>query len=399
MIGIKRDTLAIVVTFLFISILSWRFSASYFSYALIVWGTFFIADGIYSWKRGYPFTLEATKPFLYMAFGILVLYLLFILSALIHGDSRDISKAFAHFSLTLPFFMTWWISSKYDVEKGVHWGLLIGLAIACIIGGHQWIGHPEMRILASYAHPNHFGTMINLMVPCIIYSAYKEKSALYRVLSILVVTAALICLLMTGSRGALMGLIGAVILGFGLSLWLLKDQVSSKVKKMGAAFMVAVILLGGAGAWYMQHDRKEVRFGGEREYMIEASLQMWEDHTLIGVGADHWKEHYYGKYHPKEGKEQDLSMPHNMFLYFLSTGGILGALGYVLYLISTGFGLAMVIREKKDFLLALTVSVIFFSFFIQGMVDTTIINKIPARMYFALMGVIAGLQVTRKSKL
>lgn len=399
MIGIKRDTLAIVVTFLFISILSWRFSASYFSYALIVWGTFFIADGIYSWKIGYPFTLEATKPFLYMAFGILVLYLLFILSALLHGDSRDISKAFAHFSLTLPFFMTWWISSKYDVEKGVHWGLVIGLAIACIIGGHQWIEHPEMRILASYAHPNHFGTMINLMVPCIIYSAYKEKSALYRVLSILVVTAALICLLMTGSRGALMGLIGAVILGFGLSLWLLKDQVSSKVKKMGAAFMVAVILLGGAGAWYMQHDRKEVRFGGEREYMIEASLQMWEDHTLIGVGADHWKEHYYGKYHPKEGKEQDLSMPHNMFLYFLSTGGILGALGYVLYLISTGFGLAMVIREKKDFLLALTVSVIFFSFFIQGMVDTTIINKIPARMYFALMGVIAGLQVTRKSKL
>ena len=334
-----------------------------------------------------------------MAIGIFSLYFLFVLSALFQGDRRDIVKASEHFGLVWPFFMTWWISAKYDVEKGLYWGLLIGLAIACIIGGHQWIEHPKMRILASYAHPNHFGTMINLMVPCIIYSAYKEKSALYRVLSILVVTAALICLLMTRSRGALMGLIGAVILGFGLSLWLLKDQVSSKVKKMGAAFMVAVILLGGAGAWYMQHDRREVRFGGEREYMIEASLQMWGDHKLMGVGADHWKEHYYGKYHPEEGKEQDLSMPHNMFLYFLSTGGILGALGYVLYLISTGFGLAMVIREKKDFLLALTVSVIFFSFFIQGIVDTTIINKIPARMYFALMGVIAGLQVTRKSKL
>lgn len=29
---------------------------------------------------------------------------------------------------------------------------------------------------------------------------------------------------------------------------------------------------------------------------------------------------------------------------------------------------------------------IFLSFFLQGLVDTTIINKIPARMYFALMG-------------
>lgn len=398
MIGIKRETLAIVMAFLFVTILSWRFSASYFSYALIVWGVFFIADGVYSWKRGYPFIPKITKPFLYMAFGILGLYFLFIFSALLHGDIRDISKAVDHFSLTLPFFMTWWISSKYNVEKGIHWGLLIGLAIACIIGGHQWIEHPEMRILASYAHPNAFGTMLNLLIPGVIYGVYKEKSALYRVLSILVVTAALICLLLTGSRGALMGLIGAVILGFGLSLWLLKDQVSFKVKKMGAAFMVAVILLGGAGAWYMQYDRKEVRFGGEREYMIEASLQMWEDHKFTGVGADHWKENYYGKYHPKEGKETSLDMPHNMPLYFLSTGGILGALGYILYLISTGLGLAMIIRRKKDFLFTIAVAVVFFSFIIQGMVDTTIINKIPSRMYFALMGIIATSFVLQNKK-
>lgn len=398
MIGIKRETLAIVMAFLFVTILSWRFSASYFSYALIVWGVFFIADGVYSWKRGYPFIPKITKPFLYMAFGILGLYFLFIFSALLHGDIRDISKAVDHFSLTLPFFMTWWISSKYNVEKGIHWGLLIGLAIACIIGGYQWMQYPGTRILASYAHPNAFGTMLNLMIPGVIYGVYKEKSALYRVLSILVVTAALICLLLTGSRGALMGLIGAVILGFGLSLWLLKDQVSSKVKKMGAAFMVAVILLGGAGAWYMQYDRKEVRFGGEREYMIEASLQMWEDHKFTGVGADHWKENYYGKYHPKEGRETFLDMPHNMPLYFLSTGGILGALGYILYLISTGLGLAMIIRRKKDFLFTIAVAVVFFSFIIQGMVDTTIINKIPSRMYFALMGIIATSFVLQNRK-
>lgn len=398
MIGIKRETLAIVMAFLFVTILSWRFSASYFSYALIVWGVFFITDGVYSWKRGYPFIPKITKPFLYMAFGILGLYFLFIFSALLHGDIRDISKAVDHFSLTLPFFMTWWISSKYDVKRGIHWGLLIGLAIACIIGGYQWMQYPGTRILASYAHPNAFGTMLNLMIPGVIYGVYKEKSALYRVLSILVVTAALICLLLTGSRGALMGLIGAVILGFGLSLWLLKDQVSSKVKKMGAAFMVAVILLGGAGAWYMQYDRKEVRFGGEREYMIEASLQMWEDHKFTGVGADHWKENYYGKYHPKEGRETFLDMPHNMPLYFLSTGGILGALGYILYLISTGLGLAMIIRRKKDFLFTIAVAVVFFSFIIQGMVDTTIINKIPSRMYFALMGIIATSFVLQNRK-
>lgn len=395
----KLSLYAEMITGLFVLILSWHFSASYFSYAIIIWSLFFIVDGIYSYRSGYSLRVKINKPYICMAIGIFSLYFLFVLSALFQGDRRDIVKASEHFGLVWPFFMTWWISSKYDVKRGIHWGLLIGLAIACIIGGYQWLQHPGTRIMSSYAHPNHFGTMINLMTPCIVYSAYKEKSALYRAIAALVVAAALICLLLTGSRGALMGLMGAVILGFGMSLWLLKDQVSSKVKKMGAAFMVAVILTGGAGAWYMQHDRGEVRFGGEREYMIESSLQMWEDHKLIGVGADHWEENYYGKYHPKEGRERDLSMPHNMFLYFLSTGGILGAAGYILYLISTFFGLTIVAREKKNFFFALIISIVFLSFFIQGMVDTTIINKIPARMYFALMGIIAGLQVTRKRKL
>ena len=111
---------------------------------------------------------------------------------------------------------------------------------------------------------------------------------------------------------------------------------------------------------------------------------------MIGVGADHWEDNYYGRYHPANGREQGLSMPHNMMLYYLSTGGILGGLGYLIYLVSTVAGLHLVVKKRQDYYWCLAISIIFLSFFLQGMVDTTIINKIPGRMYFALMGIIAA---------
>ena len=154
--------------------------------------------------------------------------------------------------------------------------------------------------------------------------------------------------------------------------------------------VAATIIFAGLGAYYMQSSRHEVILGGERGPMITASIQMWEEHKMIGVGADHWEENYYGKYHPINVHEQGLSMLHNMMLYYMFTGGTLGGFGYLIYLAATIAGLYATVRKQRDYYWCLLISIIFLSFFLQGMVDTTIINKIPSRMYFALMGIIAG---------
>ena len=134
-------------------------------------------------------------------------------------------------------------------------------------------------------------------------------------------------------------------------------------------------------------------------FMIEASIDMWKDHPIIGVGAAHWYENYYGTYHPGEASEKGLTMPHNMPLYFLSTGGILGGIGFIAFYVLSFMGLYLVLREQGSFLLSICALIPFFAFFIQGLVDTTIINKIPARMYFALMGYLTALSINNDKKI
>lgn len=396
--NIRIDQIASISVFSILVIISWCFKASYFSYALIVFALFLIADGIYSLRKKRPFLPKRNREFYLMISGILGFYLLFILTAVLHGDRLDMVKSLNEAGLCFPFFITWWILSKYDAEKGFRWGILIGAVIACSIGLHQWYINPGLRIRSSYAHPNHFGTMINITLPIIGYYALKIKQHAYKILSACTIIMQLVCLYLTGSRGAVLALVGAVILGVLWTYLSLRKYQAIKFSRY-IWVVILVLLLGGGLAFHHMGEERNVdvielaesgksitRAGGERAQMIQASIAMWKDHKILGVGAGHWGEAYYGQYRPADIHETGHSMPHNMPLFFLSTGGMVGFAGYGIFVIVSAVTLTKLVKMKKDSAFALAVYMVFLSFFIQGFVDTTIINKIPARMYFALMG-------------
>lgn len=408
--NIRIDQIANISIFLILVILSWCFKASYFSYALIVFALFLIVDGIYSLRKKCSFFPKRSRPFCLMIAGILGFYLLFILTAVLHGNRLDWVKSLDYAELCIPFFTSWWILSKYDAEKGFHWGILVGAMIACCIGLYQWHINPGVRIKSSYAHPNHFGTMINFALPILGYYVMKIKQHAYKVLSLLTIIMQLVCLYLTGSRGAVLALVGAVILGM---LWTYISLKKYKVVKFNGYVwgLIIVLLVGGGLVLHHMGQERNVdvielaekgesitRAGGERVQMIQASIAMWEDHKLLGVGAGHWGEEYYGQYRPADVHEKGHSMPHNMLLFFLSTSGIVGFAGYGFFVIMSAVTLTQLVKMKKDPGFALAVYMIFLSFFLQGFVDTTIINKIPARMYFALMGSFIPLGYMRLKK-
>jgi O-antigen ligase len=401
MINDKMKAVANISILLILIIISWCFKASYFSYALIVFVLFLAIDGIYSYRSKQPFLPRRSREFYIMTAGILGFYLLFILTAILHWDKLDLTKALDYTGLCFPFFITWWILTKYDAEKGFRWGILIGAIIACCIGLYQWYGHPGIRIRSSYANPNHFGTMINLMLPLIGYYALKIKNHVYRIISVFAMIMQLVCLYLTGSRGALLALVGAALVGlFWVCVCLRKDQ-NVNIGKYVWVFLIVVLIGGGFSFYHLGQERhmdfsrmtedgqfiKSIaKTGEERAQMIQASIAMWEDHKIFGVGAAHWGEAYYGPYRPSDIHELGHSMPHNMPLFFLSTGGLVGFAGYSIFVILTAVTLTKIVKKEKDLVSGLTIYMVFLSFFLQGLVDTTIINKIPARMYFALLG-------------
>lgn len=396
--SIRMNQISNIFLFFIMIIISWEFKASYFSYALILFVLFLMIDGYYSFHHQLPFLPKRNKTFYVILLGILSFYLAFNFTSLMHWTHIDLVKSMDYTWLCFPFFMTWWILSKYDAERGFRWGILVGAVIACVIGLHQWCINPGIRIESSYAHPNHFGTMINLTLPLIGYYAVHVKNNAYKILSVCTMIVQLGCLYLTGSRGALLALIGAVVLGMLWAYVSLREYKNIRFGKYACVFIILILIGGGFTLYHMGQERNldvvrmaetgdsVAKAGGERMQMIRASIAMWEDHKLFGVGAGHWGEAYYGQYRPSDIHEEGHSMPHNMPLFFLSTGGLVGAAGYCIFIILSIVALTKVVKMGRSLKWGIAVYMIFLSFFLQGLVDTTIINKIPARMYFALMG-------------
>lgn len=396
--SIRMNQISNIFLFFIMIIISWEFKASYFSYALILFVLFLMIDGYYSFHHHLPFLPKRNKPFYVILLGILSFYLAFNFTSLVHWTHIDLVKSMDYTWLCFPFFMTWWILSKYDAERGFRWGILVGAVIACVIGLYQWCINPGIRIESSYAHPNHFGTMINLTLPLIGYYAVHVKNNAYKILSVCTMIVQLGCLYLTGSRGALLALIGAVVLGMLWAYVSLREYKNIRFGKYACVFIILILIGGGFTLYHMGQERNldvvrmaetgdsVAKAGGERMQMIRASIAMWEDHKLFGVGAGHWGEAYYGQYRPSDIHEEGHSMPHNMPLFFLSTGGLVGVAGYCIFIILSIVALTKVVKMGRSLKWGIAVYMIFLSFFLQGLVDTTIINKIPARMYFALMG-------------
>ena len=102
--NIRIDQIANMSIFLILVILSWCFKASYFSYALIVFAFFLMVDGIYSLRKKCSLFPKRNRPFCLMIAGILGFYLLFILTAVLHGNRLDLVKSLDYAELCIPFF-------------------------------------------------------------------------------------------------------------------------------------------------------------------------------------------------------------------------------------------------------------------------------------------------------
>ena len=369
-------------------ILTVRFSASYFSYALAVFILFLIYDFYISRKEKKPF-LELQKEIIALALSIIIFFGLLVVDSLVLQDRGSINKVFWVEWLSIPLLMTWWIRRKYAVDLGVEIGILAGMIVACGFGFWQAMHplEPNMRSLSFYAHPNHFGTMINLTLPFLFTFALKEKRQWLKIMEILVVAVQMGCLYLAGSRGAMAAFGLSVPLATVLGLIMMRDRITPLTKKIAIAAIVLSIAVGGAFFYVRQQEVSGTQeIGGERIQMAIASVEMWKDHKVWGVGMSRWKDNYYGEYHPADGKEVGLSMPHNMPLYFLSTAGLVGFAGYVLFVGVTFWALLSIGRKSDDFFFFTAVMIAFLTFFAQGFVDTTIINKIPARMYYGILG-------------
>lgn len=140
------------------------------------------------------------------------------------------------------------------------------------------------------------------------------------------VTMVLLALIMTGSRGALLlGLpVGSLVLGWtalrrqpGLLRWLAAHPTARWVASVGViAVGISALLLWDR---LLNHQTLSLRID-----LWEASLRLWRDNLLLGVGPGGFFWSYPAHLSPGGASEPNQLHPHNVWLEVATTWGLLG---------------------------------------------------------------------------
>ncbi len=366
-----------------------RFSAAYFTYAMVS----FVLFSLYCWVQNGRTAFRFGSDFGIRLFGLALLtfYGALLLAAALQWDAEGAKVALSHATYSIAFLMTYTLCRFDKSENGVEMGFLLSAFL--IVAYAFWSpeksldGHP----MSFFAHQNHLGTYCAIFFPFSLYMTFRKKQEKMRWAAGIVTGLLAVCLWQTASRGAVLGLAGGLVLATIMVLFFKRKFVSCKTWAVALTALFLTLMMGMGAAFTFTSDRGSqatiFNSGGERLLMWQASIEMWEDHKWIGVGLDNWGRAYYSDaYHPSEAREEGHDMPHNLFLQFLSTAGLVGLAGYLSWI---GFSVAALYETLKSVIHPLfTVAALaaLFVMVIQGVFDTTIVNVIPARIFFALMG-------------
>lgn len=317
-------------------------------------------------------------------FGLLILAAFFALT------QTAIASTLKYLYWTLPLWVIYISGFFFPVHK--LWRDAVALAVI-VIGAfslHQFICMPfGTRLSAPFANPNGLAGILELCLPFVAlfvvneYKLKQKKSKKEFWLNAVATTVALFVLLFTQSRGGIAGtFIGGIVL-VAMKFWL-KYRNNVSIKRKICIILMGIVLITGVvfSGFILFHRAYDL----ERFLMIESSYYMWEDHKVFGVGLDNWGNEYK-KYVSPMAKEPNLPMPHNNVAFFFSTTGIVGGLGYCVYVLGT---LAFLLKKIRENPVNLYYSAAFWAFLaivIHGMIDSGIMNKYQMQILSANLGV------------
>ena len=245
------------------------------------------------------------------------------------------------------------------------------------------------RISSSFIHPNDFGAylmvMASLFISIIFTSANStKKTAIFS----LALTVSIICLFLTGSRGAWISFAGAFIV-----VGMLKGK---KIAALFIGILIAIFILLPPSSRQRIYETANTETGTswERVMLWRGTVDMIKEHPVLGFGVNTFSKHF-PDYKPK-GYIDD-RYAHNCYLQMAAEIGIIGALFFILFILtglfcSLGGILSMPQGERKCLAIGLFSGSAGFA--INSAVDTHLFSLTLAVLFSVLLG--AVISVSRK---
>ena len=264
----------------------------------------------------------------------------------LHAYRERVVDPLAYFALLLLFVRT--RSNWYWIIGGV----LAGGVLSGAIGLGQFVSQRDLstvngtgirRVEALYGSPDNLGLLLDRMIPIWLVVAFAvHRDALFRFARWIVGIFLVIPLVLTYSVGAWIA-IGIVAAGVIVLL-----------RPWGKWVVLAALVVAGIGV-AVKYRSVEHAFQSGHSNSTQARIDVWRssihmirDRPLLGIGPDNFQRLYAptraenkyqrvcapgkGYIQPGAGAEPCLSHPHDEFLDFWLSAGILGLLSYLFLL-------------------------------------------------------------------
>lgn len=253
------------------------------------------------------------------------------------------------YSSLLYYFLWFLLSGTYLAEGGTRARLyryaataaLSGVIVA-VYGILQFAGidfrdwqepaYLTHRTFSALGQPNFLGSWLLLVLPLAAYLSWRSSRVWSRSLWAAGFFLQLVCLFLTGSRGAFLGL-GLVFL-IAAAAWIGRSGFSRRQKAAaagGAVILMALILVAldtVSGGRVRELRRLDYGSLGARFYIYEAAYSAWQEKPWFGYGLDNQKEALISYYRPDWAVYGDVGQnadrAHNLVLDILLTGGLAG---------------------------------------------------------------------------
>ena len=314
-----------------------------------------------------------------------------IIASVINGEYRGIleSKHYAermlYFILAILFFTR---DKKYFIS--FLFGLSGAVSILDINTIFNFLYYSQWRPETLLGNPNKLGGYLILVLPFIgIGLVILREKMLYRLLELFVFLITGIALFLSGSRGAWIGIISSLFILLVIIMFMEKDVIKTK-KILNYIVYVFVCCVAVAVLFYIINPKFIFHSSDmERLYLWNSAIHMIKDNPIAGIGFGNFNEVYNNGYISEYAQEPKLTSPHNIFLHYTVSFGLLGGLTFIFLIFSQIYILLNNVRNinesKKLVVYASLCGII--GMIIHGMVDTLITTKPYASMYWLLYGV------------
>lgn len=244
--------------------------------------------------------------------------------------------------------------------QGLAW-FLAGLAtLLCFYGAWQFASSSNTvwgmgrgadylhRASGSYANPNHFAGLLELLLPLVVSLTIASRlKPLGRILLVYTIFAMLAGLVLTASRG------GWLACGLGIVI-VLVTLARNRDFRWPALAGLAILLLAGSGALIrssVMQNRLRDSYDldplsrNSRPNIWKAAIAMWRDHPRYGVGPAHFAERF--KQYRTHWAHGEPERAHNDYLNTLADWGAAGTAVATVPWLLLGYGVARTLRQVR----------------------------------------------------